>query len=174
MKSALFIFLSLFSCWTLADRDRGFYLGLGGRYIDSGVLSETGDSISFSGAEIYAGYKRNWLLGLEVRGGLGLKDTESFGTEFSIPQFYSIYYRAELSNDVAKLFVLGGYTDIEVEANILETNQVITGKDSGASFGAGIGFVIGESANLNFELIRLLSNDSNEFDSAGVTLDFRF
>ena len=174
MRFILALCACTFSTVALADRDQGWYLGLGGKYIDSGVLSDSGSSIGFSSVDIYTGYKHSRILGAELRGGASVNDAESFGTEFSIPMFYSLYYRAEISNDVAKSFVLLGYTDIEVEAALSGSAETVTANDSGLSWGAGIGFVVNERVNLNFEYINLISNDDNEFESVGVSLDFRF
>ncbi len=174
MKLICILALCFFSIVSVADDQEGFYLGLGGRYIDTGVLSDTGGGIGFSAAEMFTGYKKSKLIGGELRAGVGLNESISFNTEFSVSKFYSLYYRVELANDVAKSFLLLGYTDIEVEATDLETDLTQTAEDSGLSYGAGIGFVVNERVNLNFEYVKLISNDENEFDSAGVNLDFRF
>lgn len=174
MKRLILLSLLASSAAAVADNDQGYYLGLGAHYIDSGVISDTADSIGFSAVELMGGYKHSSLIGGELRLGTSVSEAETLGTEFTIPQFVSLYYRAELANDVAKSFLLLGFTDLEVERTDIETGFTDKASDSGLSYGAGIGFVVNSKVNLNFEYIRLISNDDNEFDSLGITLDYRF
>jgi len=173
-KLLIAIFFCVTSPLALSDAQEGFYLGLAGRYIDSGVLSDKGGTVGFSGAEVSFGYKDSDWLGLEVRAGKSTRDEVSFESDFRIPFYYSAYYRAELASKVAKAFVLVGYTDLEVEAQSLLTGITSTSADSGFSWGAGLGFAIKPNVNMNFEYLKLLTNDDNDFDIGGMSLDFRF
>jgi len=170
---AAVVSVSVVNFASAADQE-GFYIGVAGRYIDSGVQSDSGGTVGFSAAELSAGYKHSAWIGGEVRLGSSVNEATSFDTEFSVPLYYSVYYRAEAANDVAKAYALLGFTDLEVEATNSETGITNTASDSGLSWGVGIGFVVNERVNLNFEYLKLLSNDDNEFDMGGVSLDFRF
>lgn len=177
MKNAYLLALCLLAIPALADNERGFYLGIGA----SGISDEQDapvDTTQIRTGELLGGYKYNAALGAELRLGSGLRagSSKKGDLEREIGNYQSIYYKPELVNDVAKLYALLGYTQISSSVN-LDTAAGPAGKEvsySGASYGIGIGFVINEYFNVNFEYKNLCEDLYNNPNTASVTLDYRF
>lgn len=177
MKNAYLLAFSLLAIPALADNNKGFYLGIGASSIND-RQDDPVDTTSIRAGELFGGYKYNAALGVELRLGTGLKAGESKdGTlERDIGDYQSIYYKPELVNDVAKLYALLGYTRISSSAN-LDTALAAADKSlsySGASYGIGIGFVINEQLNINFEYKNICEDLYNKPNTASVNFDYRF
>lgn len=165
-----------------ADNRRGWYIGGGPGYIDTGVNSGDGGSIGFSAIELYGGYKLNPFVGGELRLGTGLagdnatvinlSDNSMVNVDYSITHAISGYYRVESANQVAKIYGLVGFSSIGLDAEATGVDASDT--PLGFSYGAGIGFVVGPKGNLNFEYRALLRTDDYEFDILSINYDFRF
>jgi outer membrane autotransporter protein len=189
MKKLCILALSLLALPVLADNNRGFYVGIGGSTIkdeQDGV-----NNVSRIGAvELFGGYKYNSALGAEVRFGSGQKTGTSGnyaaadGTilsgslEREIDSYQSIYYKPELVNDEAKLYALLGYTHVSTSAKVnAEDGTLVYETDdsaSGFSYGVGVGFVINEHFNVNFEYRNICKEISNKPNLASINLDYRF
>ena len=172
MKKLLVAALSLAAVSALADTQSfdGFYAGLG-------VSNTRNDwnSVTFEPVEIFGGYKMNPYVGGEVRVG------SSSGNQ-KINNYESVYYRTESANSVGKTYLLLGYTRLDLDTSVGNFNF------NGFSYGAGVGFVISESFNLNLEYKVLANgkgtaslNDGTDIDnqkmklsSVSATVDYRF
>ncbi len=177
MKRSILACALLAACgFAQADNRQGWYAGAGGTFINSGVSSGDGGSISFTAAEILGGYKYNPYVGGELRIGLGFSgddrsiDGETY--EFGINHYESLYYRIETANQTAKLYGLLGFSNISIEAD--DGMNSSSASDSGLSWGAGVGFALDPRSNLNFEYRNIISNDDNDFYAFGINYDFRF
>ena len=155
-----------------ADNRRGWYIGGGPGFIDTGVASGDGGSVGFSAIEFYGGYKLNPYVGGELRLGTGLGDDNDSFFQYEIPYTAAAYYRVESANQVAKLYGLLGAAVVSIEAT--SGNSVTSDTPVGLSYGAGIGFVIGPRGNLNFEIRQLLNNADYELEVVSASYDFRF
>ncbi len=162
-----------------------------------------GDTTAIRTAEITGGYRYNDALGGEVRLGSGtrpgkgnvytLTTTEGVpdttdNLEREIESYQSIYYRPELENDDAKLYALLGYTQISTsKATAPLTKDPVSGKFTagkatkgksesyaGLSYGIGVGFVIDEHFNINFEYKNICDELYNKPNMASVNIDYRF
>jgi opacity protein-like surface antigen len=190
MKKLCVLALSLISLSVLADNDRGFYLGAG-----ASSIKDSQDGVDEIGriraAELFGGYKYNNALGIELRLGsgknVGKSDTyldasgatQSGKLEREIDSYQSIYYKPELVNDEAKLYALIGYTQLSSSGRVLNDAGavVVPAKDvsvSGLSYGVGVGFVINEHFNINFEYKNICDEISDEPKVASVNVDYRF
>ncbi len=160
----------------VADNREGFYAGGGITYINSGVAASDGGDIGFTTIEFYGGYKYNDYIGGELRVGTGLNGDDNTVNdvvfENSISHYESIYYRIESINQVAKIYGLLGYTNLEVDID--SPTGTDSGSDSGASWGVGVGFVTSPNMNLNFEYKTILQSGDNDFTGISVNLDYRF
>lgn len=185
MRKILLLTLVLFSATAFASKDKGIYLGGGFNLVSVGIKDPFSNTVDFKSGEILLGYKYNPWLGLEVRGGqslqdetleLGRQDTSLTRTaKAKIESYSSVYYRAELANEIAKLYLLLGQSNIETSLKfpLLPTeNRNI--KDSGISYGIGFGLWLDERMNLNFEIKTLVKTDSDSFTSGGISADYRF
>jgi opacity protein-like surface antigen len=191
MKKLCVLALSLLALPALADNNRGFYLGAGLSSIKD--YQDGVDNVSqIRAAELFGGYKYNDALGIELRLGSG----QSTGTtnvyfdstgalqagnlEREIDSYQSIYYRPELVNDEARLYALIGYTHLSSSGRVLDSagkeiaGQTKDGSASGLSYGLGIGFVINEHFNINFEYKNICEDISGKPNLASVNLDYRF
>jgi len=171
-KTALALALVLLSTTAMADNRRGFYVGGGATRLDTGVQTGSGGTLDFSTLELIGGYHYNWWAGGEVRVGTGLtKDQYTNGTttwDYSVSNHASIYYRPEISNQVAKLYGLLGWGNVKLKTD------TASGSDSGMSYGAGVGFITSERTNLNFEYRVMLDTSDRKYEAFGINLDFRF
>ncbi len=189
MKKLCVLALSLLALPVLADNNRGFYLGLGASSIED--YQDGVDNVSqIRAAELFGGYKYNAALGIELRLGSGQTtgtsnvyfDTtgtlQSGSLEREIDSYQSLYYKPELANDEAKLYALIGYTNLSSTGTILDTTgKVVSTEDtkaSGVSYGLGIGFVINEHFNINFEYKNICEEISGKPNLASINVDYRF
>jgi hypothetical protein len=176
MKKIALVAACLFSLPTFADNLKGYYAGAAFDFIDGNATDASNNNVDFRGIEFHGGYKYNSWLGAEARVGFGMSG-ETFSmqdgntlvdVDVDIDHFESIYYRAEAANTTAKLYGLLGYSNVQTTSGDESTSA------SGPSYGFGVGFVIHESANLNFEYRQLLNSSDNEFTSLSIGFDYRF
>ncbi|WP_230552682.1 porin family protein [Teredinibacter turnerae] len=175
----------LFALPTYADNLSGFYAGGNANFIDGNATLGAGNDVEFRSIEAFGGYKLNGWVGGETRTGLGLSgESYSTGTgdaqqniELGIDYYQSIYYRVEKANQVAKLYGLVGATFLQwgrdvdyMDGSTLEDSYT----ETGFSYGLGVGFVMNENTNLNFEYRQLINTDTVEFTVINVGFDFRF
>lgn len=189
MKKLCVIALSLMTLPALADNYRGFYLGAGASSIKD--YQDGVDNVSqIRAAEFFGGYKYNNLLGIELRLGSGqtagtstsyFDDSgvlQSGSLEREIGSYQSLYYKPELVNDEAKLYALLGYTQVSSTGKIMDAEGALVrnadDSASGYSYGIGIGFVINEHFNINFEYKNICEDISNKPNLASVNVDYRF
>ena len=189
MKKLCVFALSLLALPVLADNNRGFYLGAGAASIKD---SQDGvdDLSQIRALEFFGGYKYNDALGIELRLGNGKTiGTSRFyfddkgvvqngSVEREIGSYSSLYYKPELVNDEAKLYALIGYTHVNTSGSVKDANGNLVrsaeGSASGYSYGLGVGFVINEHFNINFEYKNLSDEISGKPNLASVNLDYRF
>lgn len=189
MKKLCVLALSLLALPALADNDRGFYIGAGVASIDD--LQDGIDNVSqIRAAEFFGGYKYNAALGIELRLGNGkttgtsnryfdAQGTLQTGTlERDIGSYESLYYKPELANDEAKLYALLGYTHVNSSGRVMDSTGKLVrsseGSESGYSYGIGVGFVINEHFNINFEYKNICEEISGKPNLASVNIDYRF
>jgi opacity protein-like surface antigen len=195
MKKTYLFALVLVAMPTLADNYKGFYVGIGASSVDDRTASMTLnntvyviDTTAIRSGEIFGGYKYNDALGIELRIGSGLRagtgnefdfsgaggsvnPTVSVAREFGT--YESIYYKPELENEDAKLYALLGYTRISASQ---KRNDITMEKKSyaGTSYGIGIGFVINEHLNINFEYKNICDELYSKPNTSSVNFDYRF
>lgn len=163
-----------------ADNRYGFYAGIGANRIETDIRSTTGGSAALNAVELFGGYKHSSYIGGELRLGAGVSDTSFSGVvngstaaiDLSVPLYQSLYYRVESANQVAKSYLLLGYSSVELESEL--GSQSSSDTEGGLSYGGGISFVINERGNLNFEYRVLVDNSDRELTTMGVSYDFRF
>lgn len=163
-----------------ADNLRGFYAGGTLDFIDGNTTDSAGNDVDFRAAEGFGGYKLNGWVGGELRLGLGFAGesytiglgSDTVDVDISIDYFESIYYRLEKTNQVAKLYGLIGYTNLQWSTK-LDGNSDSYSK-SGPSYGVGVGFVMNENTNLNFEYRQIINTDDIEFTALNIGFDYRF
>lgn len=178
------------------DQQRGFYLGAGAALVSEGQrISVDLDDIDrrYRLGNVFAGYKHNSALGLELRYGGGLQterrdvlfpdETSSAGAvpalaRAAIDDYQSVYYRPELTNEIAKTYLLLGYSQVKTSGSIRDGQDNLllehSESDSGASYGLGIGFVLDRRFNLNFEYLVLLDSRGERLTTTGASIDYRF
>jgi opacity protein-like surface antigen len=160
MKRIIIALLFLVAAPAFADihANNGFYLGGGVAQIS---LSDS--SYDWTALELVGGYKLNPFVGGEVRLGAASEGDPN------ITSYMSGYYRVESANDVGKTYLLAGYTYGAVSGDSSDNF-------SGFSYGGGVGFVIFETLNLNFEYRILCKDNKNnlDFSSFNVGVDYRF
>lgn len=180
-----FAFLMILSIGTYASKDRGVYVGAGVNLINVGVVDPFNNEVNFKAGELLIGYKYNNYLGLEVRGGASFQD-ESIRVEdpdtglrgsvsSNIDHYGSVYYRAEMSNEIAKIYVLLGQSTVATTVEFDDTDTApVELSESGLSYGFGFGLWLDERMNLNFEYRSIVSTDNDSFTSGGISADYRF
>lgn len=161
MKKIIIALLSLVSASAFADiyANNGFYLGGGVAQIKASDISKDWNVV-----ELMGGYKHNSFVGGELRlGAAGQSDP-------NITAYSSAYYRVESANNVGKTYLLAGYTFGSMSGTADDDNF------SGFSYGAGVGFVIFETLNLNLEYRILCKDNKHNIDLKGIGLgvDYRF
>jgi len=180
MRLLLLVLATLFTLPAMADNLRGFYAGGAFDFIDGNTTDASGNDITFRALEVTGGYKyRSWLGG-ELRVGFGVSGddyslavgNETVDISASVDHFESIYYRAESSNTVAKLYGLLGYTNIQTTVEV--DDESTSNSKSGPSYGVGVGFVMQENSNLNFEYRQIINSDGAEFTTFNIGFDYRF
>ncbi len=158
------------------DRIDKLYVGGGFNFIDAGGTDTDGNDANFTSFELQGGYKYNGFLAAEARVGFGLTDediaTVAGDVETTIEYHASLYWRPETANEIAKIYGLLGFSTISVNADDGISDE--SESESGLSYGGGVGFVMQEDWNLNFEYRLILDKDDDEFRSFGATLDYRF
>lgn len=186
MRAFIFTLVFLIAASVHAAKDRGTYLGAGFGLVNVGAKSPFGSDVTFKTFEMQLGYKYNKYLGFEVRSGLSVQDESlesdttgvglSGSVDASIDSYLSYYYRAELANEIAKVYFLLGQTEItttlEFDDGSGRPSRQTT--ESGLSYGVGFGLWLNERMNLNFEFKTLVDTESDAFTSGSVTADFRF
>ncbi len=168
-----------------ASKDKGAYLGGSFSLVNVGVLDPFSNEVTFKAGEVILGYKHHKYLGFEVRYGQSLQDeviaVEDLTTGFEdsvtagIDSYLSYYYRVEWANEIAKVYVLLGQSQIET---LLEFDQTgtptVEASDSGFSYGVGFGLWLDERMNLNFEFKNLVDTDADSFTAGSISADYRF
>lgn len=168
----------------LADKDKGFYAGAGIDLVGVGVKDIYRNGVTFKVGELQFGYKHSKWLIAEVRAGASLNDeiiaydnNDSLGipdfSTTSIDYFYSAYYRAEISNEIAKLYLLVGQTQMQTTSEFEDVAK-LTLSDSGLSYGLGFGLWLDERMNLNFEYKVLVDTSVDSFKASTISADYRF
>jgi len=180
MRTILFLAIALIALPTFADNLRGYYAGAAIDFVDGNATDAEGNNVGFRVLEFNGGYKYNSWLGGELRLGIGASG-ESYSVneggsvvegEVDIDHFESIYYRAESSNTVAKIYGLIGYSNIQTSASF--PGGTTSASKSGPSYGFGVGFVMNEKTNLNFEYRQIINTDDSEFTTVSLGFDYRF
>ncbi len=161
MKKIIIALLSLASTSAFADiyANNGFYLGGG-----VAQINDSDSSYDWTTVEVMGGYKHNSFVGGELRlGAAGESDP-------NLTAYMSAYYRVESANNVGKTYLLAGYTYGSMSGVVDDVNF------SGFSYGAGVGFVIFETVNLNLEYRILCKDNKHNLDLKGINvgIDYRF
>lgn len=187
MKISMAAIFMLFSVVVLADNNQGFYAGAGASVtmFDDEVV----DVDNAHAFELVGGYKYNAWLGVDLRVGKGISAGES-DTYFvgsnemdgrlkrEVDNYYSVYYKPEVINDEAKLYLLIGYTsmDFSEEIDAADGTRVssVSGSESGASYGIGVGFMINKQVNFNIEYRTLPDERDSDPAMASANFDYRF
>ena len=179
MKLLLAVVMSLLSVCAMADNARGFYVGVGmAEFMYDDEVIDVGNART---AEILGGYKYNAALGLEIRYGAGVSEANSEdddSLEREIDSYYAVYYKPELINDEAKLYLLLGYMDVDASETLFaqdgsEVSQLDI-SESGASYGIGIGFILNQRFNFNIEYRTLPEQNDVETEIVSANFDYRF
>ncbi len=167
-----------------ASKDKGVYIGGGIHLVDVGISDPFENNVNFICGDISLGYKYNNYLGVEVRYGRSLRDEilavedEATGLPESVDakldSYFSAYYRAELANEIAKVYLLIGQTDMTTLLKYEVDNSRIELSESGLSYGLGFGLWLDERMNLNFEFKTLVETDIQSFTAGSITADYRF
>src|SRR5690554_390964 len=187
MKISMAAIFMMFSVVVLADNNQGFYAGAGASVtMFDDELVDVDNAHAF---ELVGGYKYNAWLGVDLRVGKGISAGES-DTYFvgsnemdgrlkrEVDNYYSVYYKPEVINDEAKLYLLIGYTsmDFSEEIDAADGTRVssVSGSESGASYGIGVGFIINKQVNFNIEYRTLPDEGSHDPAIASANFDYRF
>lgn len=195
------IFIVLGANISYADHKRGLFAGVAGSYISNDTLIAENahrKDVDIPALEINLGYKYNSLLSMDVRSGKGLH-TRSIPTsleasatgfnEYSIDSYRSYYWRPELINSEAKIYLLLGYTTLDF--SIDEFQNIEDGDPSrlpgsklsekGKSYGLGVGWFINDKLTFNVEYRVLIEKDDVgsqnqelEFTTFTAGFDYRF
>lgn len=187
MKISMAAIFMMFSVVVLADNNQGFYAGAGASVtmFDDEVV----DVDNAHAFELVGGYKYNAWLGVDLRVGKGISAGES-DTYFvgsnemdgrlkrEVDNYYSVYYKPEVINDEAKLYLLIGYTsmDFSEEIDAADGTRVssVSGSESGASYGIGVGFMINKQVNFNIEYRTIPDERDRDPAMASANFDYRF
>lgn len=166
-----------------ADKDKGVYAGAGINFVNVGVLDPFANEVNFKTGDLQLGYKYNSYLGIELRYGASLQDeviSVDDGSGFdssvtaTIGQYTSIYYRPELANEIAKLYMLLGQTSLQTSLEVESDESTIETSESGFSYGFGFGLWLDEKMNLNFEYKILVTTSADSFTATSLSADYRF
>lgn len=188
-----FLFLSasllLLSNTALANQDRGFYVGGAGAYLSSETFRsplDNEDKVYLPALEFVGGFRYNNLVGLDIRMAAGLNerdsnpDTVAELVEYSLDNYASMYYRAELVNEEARLYGLLGYTFLNASRetpNIAEGGanfEKVELSEQGFSYGIGIGWFVDINVTMNVEYRILIDTEEYDFDVVTFGWDYRF
>jgi len=183
--------LVLLASPALADNQRGFYAGIGGAVV-TGQARSPYDEAEMPVVEFSAGYKYNGLLGVEARVGAGLKDDRDTSSDYfldeqeaqaglseierEIKHYSAVYYRPEITNQVARLYGLLGYAELETQVVRWQgnTSSEMGESLSGTSFGLGMGWFVSDRLNFNIEYRQLVKTDDYRFETYSLQWDYRF
>lgn len=167
-----------------ASKDRGVFIGAGFNLISVGVVDPFNNTVNFISGDVALGYKYNSYLGAEVRYGKSLQDEVLAEIDLDtglrdtvnakISQYYSFYYRAELANEIAKIYLLLGQSTVTTALEFESDSSYMEISDSGLSYGLGFGLWLDERMNLNFEFKTLVETDTDAFTSGSISADYRF
>jgi opacity protein-like surface antigen len=167
---------------------QGFYLGGNYAFINLGEDSQRVSTSDMGNLELTGGYKyRDWA-GLELRLGTGVRakrDELGIGApagsthaRHETDQYQSIYYRAELVNNEARLYFLVGYTSLKMTSRYYDGEQAVLDRvsrsASGPSYGIGVGFRTENDMNINVEYRLLADTDDEQFGALSLGFDYRF
>ena len=177
------IWFAIMAAPSHAARD-GLFIGAGFSLVDVGVEDFFENSVEFKALQLSAGYKFRWWLGVDARYGLAPTSESVFvavdpntnreiGEEVNLDEYISYYYRPELANDIAKIYLLIGQSDITITRES-EEGVSVTQSDSGTSYGIGIGLWINRKLDVTFEYIQLLDTPTDSFTSTGFNIEYRF
>ncbi len=184
LQLLMFSWIALVSSSVIADKDKGFYTGAGVNLVSVGAEDIYRNGVIFKTGELMFGYKHSRFLIAEARIGTSLNDeiiaydnSAALGipefSETGIDHFYSVYYRAELANEIAKIYLLVGQTQMQT-TSVFEEVAELTLSDSGTSYGLGFGLWLDERMNLNFEYRVLVDTKVDQFAAASINADYRF
>ena len=185
MKRLIFLALLFSSVGSHASRDRGFFLGGGFSLVDVGVVDFYDNSVEFKSGELVGGYKYNAYLGFDVRYGLSMTDEivsigtdpntgREVGVDASLDSFISYYYRPEIANDIARLYLLIGQSSVTVSRENQELGISGEASESGFSYGVGFSLWLNKRFDVTLEYRQLLKTEFDSFASSGVGLLYRF
>ncbi|HWV15334.1 MAG TPA: porin family protein [Cellvibrio sp.] len=166
-KALVFAALSVLTVSAVADTqsNSGFYAGGGVNRVE---LKDS--DAGWTAVELLGGYKLNPYVGGELRLGAAAEGDPN------LVGYSSLYYRTESANPTAKAYLLAGVSSGIISVKNAAPDEDDTHSFFGASFGAGVGFVINSDWNLNLEY-RLLAKDTDkdlELTSIAATIDYRF
>ncbi len=181
----LFLLLALlgWSGLAVADFKQGPYLGVGfGGSTDIGVDNFEGDRVNLKIAELIAGYKYNNIFSLEARTGASLVEepyatgeTDADGraafATLSFDRYYSLYYRAEVSSPIAKLYLLAGGSTVTLRNEFSNGNTQSSA--SGQSFGVGAGLRVNSKTLFNIEYRAILATELEDIKVLAFNIDYR-
>lgn len=183
--------LVLLASPALADNHRGFYAGIGAGVV-TGKARTPYEDAEMPVVEFSAGYKYNGLLGVEARLGAGLKDDRDGSSDYflaeqeanaqlseierAVSSFTALYYRPEVTNEVARLYGLIGHAELDTEVTRWQGNDATQADESfsGASYGLGAGWFINKRLNFNIEYRQLVKTDDQRFETYTIQWDYRF
>jgi hypothetical protein len=105
--------------------------------------------------------------------GLGIADTNSF--RLDVNSVFAGYLKGMLPlGPNASLYGLAGVASLDYQRDFGELNA----RDSGFSYGAGVGFDLGGRSKLNFEWVRLATGNNLGYDytvdQAAIGMTWRF
>ena len=93
--------------------------------------------------------------------------------------YFSLYYRAELVNEEARLYALLGYSSVDASrqsvnlAEGVEDTQKLDFSEDGFSYGIGIGWFVDINVTMNVEYRILIDTDEQDFDVVTFGFDYR-
>lgn len=170
--ASLLFFANASSAQSIFEKLNKAYVGGGFARVDSNFTEFSPgekNNLVFNSLELLGGYKYSGYLSGELRAGFGLSDATLAGDMVAeLDNYFSLYWRPETANEVAKLYGLLGYSSVSTTVGSSSSS------DSGLSYGAGVGFVMFTDWNLNFEYRNLIDNDNDNFTALGVNIDYRF
>ena len=128
---------------------------------------------------IRGGIEFNDFVGLEARGGMGVRSDERSGAlgsvKYDLDHIYGGYLK--LSAPVGEHFrpyVVGGYTEARGKVTVSSGGGSVSRESdtvSDESFGAGVDLKLSEAVALNVEYMRYL--DKDDYDLNGISVGFR-
>ena len=178
------LFILAYSADAQFDRKQGFFWGVGFGLFDTGIADNFDQSVQFKAVDLHLGYQAYSFLGVDIRYGLA-PEAETFGgpidpetglettIESTLDDYTSIFYRAELRNDIAKIYLLLGQTTINV-TNDFANGTSTTGDVSGTSWGIGGAIWLNKRWDFTLEFKQLIDDGVDEFTLTSGNLEYRF